>query len=224
MLLKLGLSLVSTPILGKWMPDDESSLEAWYQYREGITLNGTDVERWDDQSTNSVDMAQGVAGKQPAYSNGVLTFVSSARDFLQASEQISLSGEFTIGIKISPVLGASGTFLGDNTDSGERFKINDDDTLLIAIGGSSKNFDLDSGTWGDDYLVITRDSSDLISLWKNGVLQADSETLAGTSLIDAISVRFNNVDNFDGTIEEIQIYSSTSSDLTANINDRLSNL
>ena len=96
--------------------------------------------------------------------------------------------------------------------------------MLIAIGGSSKNFDLDSGTWGDDYLVITRDSSDLISLWKNGVLQADSETLAGTSLIDAISVRFNNVDNFDGTIEEIQIYSSTSSDLTANINDRLSNL
>ena len=56
--LKLGLSLVSTPKLGGWSPDDESSLEAWYQNAVGITLNGSDVSQWEDSSSNSYDMVQ----------------------------------------------------------------------------------------------------------------------------------------------------------------------
>mgnify|MGYP003147619632 CR=1 FL=1 len=222
--LKQALSLVSTPKLNGWLPSDETSLEAWYRKGKLITLNGTDVADWEDSSGNGLTMSQGIEGKQPAYSAGVLTFLSTARDYLQTSGQIELSGEFTIGIRISPVSGATGTFLGDNTDSGERFKVTADDTLLIAIGGSSKNFTLDSGSFGDDYWVITRNGSDLISLWVNGVVQADTETLTGAALIDAISVRFENIDNFDGTISEIQIYSSSSAGLTANVNDRLSTL
>ena len=44
--LKLGMSLVSSNRVGGWSPDDESSLEAWYQNAVGITLNGSDVSRW----------------------------------------------------------------------------------------------------------------------------------------------------------------------------------
>ena len=55
--LKLGLSLVSTPILGTdWSPIDEPTLEAWYQNQVGITLNGGDVSKWDDRSGNGHDM------------------------------------------------------------------------------------------------------------------------------------------------------------------------
>ena len=47
--LKLGLSLVSTPILGSgWSPDDEASLVAWYQNQVGITLNGSYLGRLRD--------------------------------------------------------------------------------------------------------------------------------------------------------------------------------
>ena len=62
-MLKLGLSLSLSSIknMGGWSPDDETSLEAWYQNEVGITLNGSDVSQWDDSSTNSHDMIQGTA-------------------------------------------------------------------------------------------------------------------------------------------------------------------
>jgi hypothetical protein len=63
-----------------------------------------------------------------------------------------------------------------------------------------------------------------LTLWKNGVAQTVTKTVSGTSLIDVIGLRRTDLNGFDGTIKEIQIYSSSSADLTANINDRLSTL
>ena len=222
--LKLGLSLVSTRKLGGWSPDDESSLVAWYQNQVGITLNGSDVSQWDDSSTNSYDMVQATASEQPAYSAGVLTFVSANSENLQTAGQISLSGDFTIGFKANTST-TNGTILGDNTSANEFFKYSSSTRILLKIGGSASTaLDLDSGTFGDDYLVITR-ASDVLTLYKNGVAQTGTTpTLAGTSLIDVIGLRRTDLNGFDGTIKEIQIYSSSSADLTANINDRLSTL
>ena len=45
--LKQALSLVSTkPISSTWTPTDESTLQAWYQNKVGIILNGSDVKIW----------------------------------------------------------------------------------------------------------------------------------------------------------------------------------
>ena len=103
-MLKLGLdlSLSSLRPQGVWSPDDESSLEAWYQNAVGITLNGSNVRDWADSSTNGRTMSQATASEQPAYSSGTLTFSNSATQNLQTSGQISLSGAFTIGIKMTP--------------------------------------------------------------------------------------------------------------------------
>ena len=223
--LKLGLSLVSTPILGGWSPDDEASLVAWYQNQVGITLNGSDVSQWDDSSSNSYDMVQATATEQPAYSGGVLTFVSADKNNLQTSgTQISLTADFTVGLRINTST-INGTFLADNTSAGELFKYNSASKITTKIAGSGNtDLDLDSGTFGDDYLVITRVSS-VLTLWKNGVAQTGTTpTLAGTALVDAIGIRRTDINAFEGTIKEIQIYSSSSADLTANINDRLSTL
>jgi hypothetical protein len=223
--LKLGLSLVSTPILGGWSPDDEASLVAWYQNQVGITLNGSDVSQWDDSSSNGYDMVQATATEQPAYSGGVLTFVSADKNNLQTSgTQISLTADFTVGLRINTST-TNGTFLADNTSAGELFKYNSASKITTKIAGSGNtDLDLDSGTFGDDYLVITRVSS-VLTLWKNGVAQTGTTpTLAGTALVDAIGIRRTDTNAFEGTIKEIQIYSSSSADLTANINDRLAGL
>jgi hypothetical protein len=224
--LKLALSLVSTPRLGGWSPDDESSLVAWYQNAVGITLNGSDVSTWADSSSNSYDIVQATAGEQPAYSAGVLTFVSADDNNLQTASQISLTADFTLGLRINTST-TNGAFLADNTTANEFFKYSGSSSDRIAFkiaGSSSTNLDLDSGTFGDDYLVITR-LSNVVTLWKNGVAQTGTTpTVAGTSLIDVIGLRRIDTNGFDGTIKEIQIYSSSSADLTANINDRLSTL
>jgi hypothetical protein len=222
--LKLGLSLVSNRKLGSWLPTDETSVVAWYQNGEGITLNGTDVSQWAD-SANSYDMDQtDEVTEQPAYnaSTGALTFDSSGKENLQTSSQISLAGDFTIGIRLYPT-DFEKTFLGDNTENNYLFKYTTTSNLRFKVGGTAGNIALDSGTFGDDYLVITRDS-DVITLHKNGVAQSTTVTKSGAAKLDAIGIRNPDVNSYDGEIFEIQIFSSTSSDLTANVNTYLSKL
>ena len=224
--LKQGLSLDSIRLQGKWSPTDEASLEAWYQKAVGITLNGATVSRWSDSSGNGLTMQQATASEQPEYSEGVLTFVSADSEHLQTTGQISLSGDFTIGLTFYPSISAPGTILGDNaggTVGHEFFKYTSTTNLRVKIDNSAANISLDSGTFGDDYIVLTR-ASNTLTLWKNGVAQSDTETLSGTADIDAIGVRLTDQDYLDGKIKEIQIYSSSSAALTTNVNNRLSTL
>lgn len=229
--LKLGLSLPSLGGLG-WSPINESSLVAWYKNKVGITTTGgvsPPVSAWADSSTNGYDMVQADAAERPIFTTvgGILTFNSANYTNLQTASQISLTDEFTIGLKINTAT-TNGAFLADNTTADEFFKYSGSsgDRIAFKIAGSaSKNLDLDSGTFGDDYIIITRDATNAVTLWKNGTKQTGTTpTAAGTSLIDVIGLRRIDTNAFDGTIQEIQIYSSTSADLIAKVNDRLKSL
>ncbi len=222
--LKQALSLVSTigGVGGGWSPTDESSLEAWYQNQVGIVLNGSTVSDWEDSSSNSRDMVQADATEQPAYSAGALTFDFSNKTNLQTTSQMSFGADFTLGIKMFPTT-TNGTFIADNTTANELFKISSSTAITIKIDGVTVILVLDSGSFGDDYIVLTR-ASDVFTLYRNGVAQSATQTLAGTIDIDAIGIRRTDVNGFDGTIEEVQIYSVSNATLTANINARLSTL
>jgi len=223
MALGLGLGLDKPDSTPQWLPSDESTLEAWYKNQTGITLNGADVSAWAD-SANSYDMVQATATEQPAYNSGDIDFDSSDTQSLQSASDIVLSGEFTFGIKLSPDAN-NVIVMGDNTAPNEFFKITSTNNLRFKTDGNEVDLSLDSGTFiGDFNLVVTRNSSDLITLWVNGVAQADTETLAGTSEFNAIGVRYDDNNPYDGTISEIQIYDTESSALTANVNTYLSNL
>jgi hypothetical protein len=222
--LKQALSLVSTNTLGGWQPSDETGLEAWYKYQSGITLNGSDVSAWADSSSNSFDMVQATETEQPAYNSGAIEFTPADVHNLGSASDITLSGAFTIGIKLEPDA-SNVTVLGSNTTANEFFKISTSTSLRFKTDGSQIDITLDSGSFvGDNYLVITRNASNLITLYKNGVAQADTETLAGTADINAIGVRRTDLNPYDGTISEIQIYDTESAALTANVNTYLSNL
>ena len=224
-MLKLGLDLSLSSIRpqGVWSPDDETSLEAWYQNAVGITLNGSDVSDWADSSSNSHTMEQDTATEQPAYSAGVLTFDASTTENLQPSSTVALSGAFTIGYRAYPTA-FNNVILGDNVLTNEMIKYTSSSKITIKIDGTNKNLNLDSGTFGDDYIVITRDGDDVITLYQNGTAQSGTVTLAGTSLIDAIGVRTTDLNPYDGTVEEVQIYSASNATLIANVNDRLAGI
>ena len=222
--LKLGMSIGgSNRPMGSWQPSDETGLEAWYKNQTGITLNGADVSAWAD-SANSYDMVQATATEQPAYNSGDIDFDSSDTQSLQSASDIVLSGEFTFGIRLSPDK-TNVVVVGDNTAPNEFFKITSTNNLRFKTDGNEVDLSLDSGTFiGDFNLVVTRNSSDLITLWVNGVAQADTETLAGTAEINAIGVRNSDNNPYDGTISEIQIFDTESSAITANVNTYLSNI
>tara|TARA_R100001377_G_scaffold11001_1_gene5492 strand:- start:72 stop:752 length:681 start_codon:yes stop_codon:yes gene_type:complete len=223
--LKQALSLVSIKSLGgSWTPTDEPKLQAWYQNKIGVTLNGTDVSNWADSSTNSRDMAQEDSTEQPAYNagTGALTFDPDNKSNLQTTSQMSFTDDFTLGIKMFPTT-TNGTFIADNTTANELFKISSSSEITIKIDGSQIALALDTGEWGDDYIVITR-YLNVFTLYYNGTAQSATQTLTGTIDIDAIGIRKTNVNPFSGTIKEIQVYSVSDALLTSRINARLSTL
>jgi len=223
-MLSLSLSLNSIRPLGGWKPSDETNLEAWYKNQTGITLNGSDVSAWADSSSNSFNMVQATASEQPAYNSGDIDFDASATQSLQSASGITLSGAFTVGIKLEPDV-SNVTVIGSNTTSNEFFKITSTTNLRFKTDGSTADLTIDSGTLITALnLVITRNASNFITLYLNGVAQADTETLAGTADINAIGVRATDNNPYDGTISEIQIYDTESTALTANVNSYLAGL
>ena len=223
-MLGLGNSLVNSLVnssVSSWAPSDESSLVAWYQYQTGITLNGSNVSEWADY-TGNYNMVQATAAKQPAYSSGTLTFDSADTQFLQTTGQISLAGDFTIGFRVYTTA-FTGTVLGDNTAVNEFMRFNGATTFRVSINGNTaQNFNITSAA--NDYYVLER-SGTIIRLYQNGAA-ADSHVFSPleTVDIDAIGIRRTNTSPFDGKMKEIQIYSSTSTALTANVNTRLASL
>ena len=218
--LKLGKSLSSSrnPY---WLPTDESSLVAWYRKGSEIALNGSDVSSWGDSSSNGLDMVQATASEQPAFSNGILTFDSANTQNLQTAGQISLTGNFAIGIRFNPSA-FTGVILGDNTSTGEFFKLTSNNTIRIKIDATNLDLTLDSGTWTDGSILIYRKDPNLIQWFANGVSQSSSGTLAGTADIDTIGVRRVDLNPYDGTITEIQIYNDApSATMLDNVNARL---
>tara|TARA_R110002049_G_scaffold189942_1_gene358541 strand:+ start:206 stop:895 length:690 start_codon:yes stop_codon:yes gene_type:complete len=226
--LKLGMSIGGSnrPMGASWTPDSEgTNLVAWYKNKEGVTLNGSNVSRWNDSSSFDHNMVQSTAEKQPAYnaSTGALTFDKTAAQSLQTTSQISISGDFSIGIRLDPS-DVNVIVLGDNTITNEFFKITSSTKLRLKTDGSLVDITVNDGDLtADNYLLFTR-SSDLVSLYVNGTLQTDTETLAGTVDIDAIGVRATDANPYDGIIKEVQIFDSTNAALTANINTYLSTL
>jgi len=222
--LKLGLSVASSGVGTAWIPDSESTLEAWFKKGAQISLVGSDVSQWGDSSIKGIDMVQATASERPAYADGVLTFDDNNTQSLQSTNQISLEGDFTIGAKLK-VTTSGGVLLGDNTTSGEFIRFSTNTQFRVRIDNTTAvNIDKDSGNWLEDaYMVLVR-SSDVLKLYWNGVAQTDTETLSGTADIDTIGVRRTDLNPYDGDISEIQIYSSSSTALTDRVNDYLSTL
>ena len=219
---KLSLSNVKASGGAAWSPTDESSIEAWYSKGVGVTLSGSNVTQWADSSGNGINMTQTTPTLQPTYSNGVITF-DGVDNYLTSTGQISIAGDFVIGVVLNPSA-HKGVVLGDLNTAGEFFKFFNSNTVRVKIdNGTNTDITLDSGTFAQSYLVLSRNSG-TISLWHNGVLQSDTETLSGTADIDTIGRRFPGASPFDGTMEEIQIYSSYSSGLVTNVNTYLAAL
>ena len=210
-----------------WLPSDEGSLEAWYRFNTGITLNGSNVSAWADSSSNSFNMVQADTGEQPAFSAGVLTFdPSSDTQNLQSSSSITLDGEFVLGFKINPAA-SNVVVIGSNSTSSEMFKIFESaDRLRVKNDSATKDFTLSSGSVLDDaYWVVSRDGSDDVTVFKDGSAVAAAQSVPGTFDINALGVRQTDTNPFSGTMKEVVIFKGTTSTaLINNLSTRLSGL
>ena len=226
--LKQGQSLTSSAPT-RWLPSDESRCDLWLRKATAQTYASGNVSKWTDVSGGVAnDFAQATASEQPEFigADGSVKFVADSTDNLLSTTQLSLTGVFTIGMRIY-IDAVGGVILGDNNTAGEFIKVFSTNKIRIRIDNATAvDLQLDSGVltgaWAN--LILTRNSSSVITLHWNGVAQADTETLSGTADIDAIGVRSTDLNPLDASIKEIQIFSATSGPLTARVNTRLSSL
>jgi hypothetical protein len=233
-MLGLGVSLAKEDYAGGWLPSDESSLEAWWRNKVGITTE-TGVSQWADQSGNGHHMVQVDTGEQPAYNSdsGALTFdpTSDTQNLAftggASPASIELDAAFVIGVKMDPAE-VSTVILGSNSLANEMFKLQTGSVIRLKNDSSgNKDFTLDSGNTKDDaYWVIARDSGNDTIIYKDGVANpSGSISVPGTFDIDAIGVRRTDLNPYSGTVKEVVIFKGVyDTDLIANLNDRLSGL
>jgi len=220
---------------GGWLPTDESSLEAWYRNKVGITDNKPGVSQWLDSSGNGYHMVQADTGEQPVYdeASGALTFdpSSDTQNLAFAGgvspAHMSLDAAFVMGIKMDPAA-INVVVLGSNSLTNELFKVQASDKIRLRNDASgNKDFTLDSGDTKDDaYWIIARDSGNDTIIYKDGVVNPSGAiSISGTFDINAIGVRRTDQNPFSGTIKEVVIFKGVyNTDLIANVNDRLSKL
>ena len=230
-MLGLGNSVSASQYPGGWLPSDEAKLEAWYRFDTGITITESDgVSKWEDSSSNTFHMLQADAGEQPAFANGILTFdPTSDTQNLQSSSSIELDGTFVLGFRIDPA--AHGVVvIGSNSVANEMIKLQDSTLIRVKNDSETDNYALETGhdTKDDAYWVISRNSSNEMSVHKDGVLQDAAKTNSGTFDINSLGVRRTDLNPYNGTMKEVVIFKGVPDAeigaLRSNLQDRLSGL
>ncbi len=229
-MLGLGNSVSASQYPGGWLPSDESSCELWAQKNVGLTLNDAAISGWNDQSGNDNHLVQVTEGHQPSgHTDGVITLDGgTSNQHFDLTNQLTLGGAFMVGMRLSPAGTPSNECLfGDTTTANHFVRMSSASAIHFKNSSNLKGLSLDGGTtFGDGYVLVNRDASDVITLYVDGVLQAATITSSssGNVLIDAIGARGSTVNEFGGRMSEILIFRASSADLISNVNTYLSTI
>ena len=153
---------------------------------------------------------------------------------LPANLQIAaFSTEFTLSLWMNPLYNSeSGQFwVFENSTSADMWFFYPSATYFRLNGNTNQNvwtygYDTagDTGSW--HHYVLTRDSSNVIEMYVDGVKQTKSTSNANSANLQMISVgnRFNNTKHFKGEMDEFIIksgYAATPADVVSLYNDGL---
>ena len=208
--MKLGLGLnISNNV---WNPAHSAGLEFWFAKGTGITESSNAISKWTNSINTSQSFDQATAGEKPtlvAASDYAIDF--DGGDNLSGT-QFTFTDEFVIGIKftVEDVNAANDVMIGDNTTVANFIRLNDSNTIGIKASGTQVQVDVNSATQFNSgvttHLVATRDGSNVIRYWIDGVLQTNTATKSGDFLVDSLGVRATDSNFFTGKIWEVVAY------------------
>ena len=227
--MKLGSSYVWNPSL------EGDNLEYWLQHNTNLTLDGDSVVHWADGKSGSLSRwSQATATNQPslAETDGAKRGVDfDGNDNYLTGTQITLTGTYVLGVrfKIEDANAGNDVLVGDLSSANNFVRLNNPSQIGIKHSSGQKVFDMNSGAIFDQdssfSLVIGRSGDDVISIWVDGVLQSDTETAAGSFLVDGLGARSGITNYFSGVIFEICIFKDTySTRLAENLSRHLMSL
>lgn len=215
----LGRTRRAAPrILSSFDPTHITGLIAWYRSDKGITLNGSTVSAWADQSGNGHHALQGSSAKQPGYlATGGPTGVP-AIDFSVATGAVLSTGAFTIAEPIEWCVACRCSNV-----NATNFLVNQSNSLTVhgitstTSGGSciiavsdnsqttSPNQTLSSGT---DFIVNGNfNGSNISGLYiDNGTLHGGDGSSNGAIINIGNQTRTTSTVSWNSLIEEVTLF------------------
>lgn len=195
-----------------------ANLKLWLKADDGINLNGTAVQQWDDNSASLNNAVQAAAANQPAYGTTYINF-NPAVTLNGTSSRMSLS---------SPVFGTGNlsytTFgvVNANTVSGFHYWMSDGTaTANTAVGFGHNGATMSSLNWGNPYNAgtVAAGTTYLESFTRNSATLARVNILNGkfagsvstgvlnkTNTLASIGSNPNSAEFWSGQIGEVIAY------------------
>lgn len=217
----------------KWTPKMLPNLKLWLRADLGVTLNGSNVSTWADQSGNGNNVTQGTANKQPLYvasdanirNKPVLDF-DGVRHQLQGDYGAALTGaknwslivvyqaDTLTGTRSAVSVGAGGNgydFIINFAGTGKREVVAKGVAEMID-GNATSNYEIWTATRDNQATAVT-------TLRVNGVAQTlTPSTVVVSAPGVSVSIGANFAVSFlDGKVAEVILCSSDISTTASNI-------
>ncbi len=186
-----------------------SGLELWLDADDGITLNGSTVSDWADQSVNGNDGTQGNANSQPYYKTNVVNGHASLEfniDYMDAGDILDYTTDFSV-FAVFKTTRNGRTIISralDNSGANRQWQLLTNETFNVYAGGNqSTGTDIvenEKWTIGSSIFGTTLDT------YINGNQEVSGGTIgAATETTNVIiGARTNGtLFNFEGDITEI---------------------
>lgn len=209
-----------------------SHLQLWLKHATGITLNGSDVSAWSDQSGNNNHAVQTTDTRQPVYnasSDNVEFNISSDNDErLDLTSNIDLS-QFTIIACVDVAHQETIGLMGSASDNCIRFHQGaDPDRISLLVPGTPDEgadmlnltsnipfrtsfvFTMIRSAGPDDNVVVRFDGSNVTDT-NSG---RDDSDPANTFIVNDIGTASGNFANWRGRISEVAIFNTAITDTT----------
>lgn len=203
-----GVSKVIFDPVG-FLPSDLANLELWTKYNSGITVTGSGVSQWDDQSGNGNHLKQAFDGSRPSKEVGGSILFDGSNDFLKA-DTFTLAQPETIYLLVKQVTWTANDtiFDGNVTNSGRLYQTSSS-PLLIANAGApgATSTDLAIDAWAA--ICVVFDEANSFNIIQVGSSTSSVDTDFGTASMsgftlanDSGGARYSNIQ-----VKEAIVYS-----------------
>lgn len=181
---------------GDFLPSQLANLAGWWRYNTGITVTGSGVSTWADQSGNGKDFTQTTDSKRPAkQAGGEITFDGAAH--VMHTGAITLNQPVTIYMLMKHITWTGGDYIFDGiTGAKPNLQQNGfSPRLQLSAGTSLTNASFTLNTYGVLVAVLNGESS---------VLHVPGDTqsgAAGAGNMDGITLGANWADGDPSNME-----------------------
>ena len=206
---------------GAFLPSHLPNLLAWYRKGVGVTITGSGVSQWDDQSGHDNHMLQAVDARRPTYDAGNKIVIFNADDFLKTATISALVQPISLYLRMSQIGFTNADRIYDGNTSGSGSLQQRDPTPDIKASATTlgpANSDLTISVTLP-VVVITDGVNSLIQVSTNTPTTGDTGTgdMSGWTL----GARGDGgAGFFSGTIEEAYVYAPVahnSSEIAKNV-------